>query len=254
MTDLGDLGILPCELRKDILQYVLVEHNCEVLFQVPKVCINITECESPSNFATETARKTMHRSCYNPNRRLENISRTAILCASKAVSQEALQISYGCSAFVFVGSGTLAEFLSQIGSSRQHLRYLTVMLHHSPVDSFNSPEQWIPDLLEAKKLRKLEFELYNQFNYLYEKRSCDEIVRTLIRQCRPLLASLKSSIEARNLMYSVLDIVQIAPWDDDCIIEDIEVDEDERRRLKKIYQGLAVKIKREITEQLHLAR
>jgi hypothetical protein len=137
-------------------------------------------------------------------------SSTSILLVNKVVSQEATPVFYGANDFFFDNSGALHDFLAWIGPARQHLRHVEIDGHDGRGIKFNTSwtamDRSLSLLKSAKGLRALHF---------YHTGFCggsdlDKVdIGELGKRCTPLLQSLQTACEARNVNLNVLDVVKI---------------------------------------------
>lgn len=260
MSDLGDLGLLPLELRKEIYTYVLVEQKQKYvgIKRYIKRCrrprFNAKRAD-PDMGTPHVTRSGNYPGPYqNPRGKVWDInagkfvpappSITSILRASKAVSLEATQVLYGYNKFSFQDSAVLVGFLTHIGSSQQYLRHIyleCIFLQNS----WASPDRWIALLGQVKGLRSIEFES-SQF-----PNSGD--IQEFVEHCKPLLASLQAAIEADKLNYSAADVVNIKIVEHDHgVWSDCEGDDCYLENWHSKSKSVAAEMKREIIAQLHL--
>ena len=213
MSDSGDLGKLPPEIRKEIYSYLLIEEKRVVI----------------SRYKDKAQYRVVRMGSYrNPNRTDSTYDRDtrvwtkaapgpdALLLVNKLVSQEAAQVLYGLNHFEFENVAALQSFLENVGDSRQHLRHVA-LLGRSILYRYKwtAMDTSLRLLTQATGLRSLELPHIAFCGTLYGKSATDP--RTFVQHCRPLLESLKASFERQNLDISIFDVIKIEL--DPCYLE-----------------------------------
>lgn len=218
MATLGNLSKLPLELRKEIYAYVLVESDGEAI-GITQYLSPRTDVQQGKRAKVGTAqvvraghhRNKNHRGqIWDKEKKIWNRappSNTSILRLSKAFHAEAAPVFYGQNCFWFSNSSALTGFLFRIGDSKQHIRHIILGGPFMLWGTWASTDRCIHALLEVKSLRTLEI-FHCQFENNFKVLSMQDFMA----HCMPLLASLHASIEARNLNYSILDVVEICFW------------------------------------------
>lgn len=184
---MGDLGLLPLEIRKEIYAYVFVQKVQK------KIKIG------------SYGRIAHHR---NPQPDIIRIpafpDMASILRASKAINSEAIPVLYGDNRFWFMNPSVLAGFLLRIGNSKQHIRHITIGGDFCMWDSCAFTDRWVAALIGVNGLRTLK---------IYRCQLGDDseqvTVRSFVAHCKPMFAPLQAAIEARGLNYSVFDILKV---------------------------------------------
>jgi hypothetical protein len=138
MTDAGDLGRLPPEIRKEVFTYLLVEGET---IQIKR----FLGTKSKRKYDTAALRSWR-------TRRASEIFRV-----NKLIREEAAQVLYGCNKFEFINAGALYHFLQQIGDARRHLRHVAIYQDGLTfMKSWKSMQQSIQVLASVRGLRTLE--------------------------------------------------------------------------------------------------
>jgi hypothetical protein len=209
MADSGDLGKLPPEIRKEIYSYLLVEDK------------RIVISRRKHHKHHRPLRMGSYRNANHTDSTYDHYDRKwtkappgidALLLVNKLVSQEAAQVLYGLNHFAFEHSAALQTFLKCVGNSRQHLRHIA-LINEGVIYRYKwtAMDASLKLLLQAKSLRSFGIS-HIAFcgNYYGKGATCwrgDSA--TLIQHCKPLLESLKSSLEAQNLDTNILDVIKI---------------------------------------------
>jgi hypothetical protein len=209
MSDSGDLGKLPLEIRNEIYAYLLIEDKA-IPIKRTKEKKQVMPARMDGHRNTEHRRKLYDRH----QRRWIGAPpcSTSLLLVNKAVNQEATQILYGSNEFQFKNAGALECFLKSIGPSGQHLRHLELMgrgLFY--FGSLLSMKRSLSIPQATASLRSLQVSHFALCGGLEQPTVRGRMisVKTLALACAPLLRSLKTAFDKQKLNISIFDVVKI---------------------------------------------
>jgi hypothetical protein len=229
MAGAGDLEKLPLEIRNEI--YVLV-------FTRPKplVLCNFGG-DQPGidrrGLDNEWARSATATKVEGHRRSVKAIghqrvgqkwvkapSKIALICVNEKVSAEAVAVLYSRTKFRFARAGTVRRFLNLIGDKKQYLRDVGMCVCGWKFGrGFYEARYAMEALAAAKCIRRVEVAHVDV---------CPQVPATsrriypgsqkVVKLCEPLLNSLKTAYEDKDLNASVLDVVRISAVDNYCTV------------------------------------
>jgi hypothetical protein len=227
MADAGALEKLPLEIRHEIYALALVQPDPLVLcnFGGDQPGIDRSDLDNEwarSATATKVAPLGHHRSIkaighqWTGNKWVKTLSNIALLCVNEKVGAEAVAVLYSRTKFRFARAGTVRRFLKLIGDKKQYLRDVGMCARGWKFGlGFYEAHNAMEALTAAKCIWIFEVAHVDV---------CPQVLATSrkvypgshkgVKPCEPLLNSLKSAYEDKDLNASILDVVRISAVDD----------------------------------------
>ena len=216
---IGDLEILPPEIRNKIYKMVLVEaESVKLQYYQPieKLHYVINGKTTSRRAGVEVAlvshkRISTHRGQqWVGNKWIEVPSNTALLQVNKQLNAEASSILYGFNSFDFTTTKALESFLKQIGDNKQHLR--EIGLSYAPSGhSMSAGRRATTALLAAKSLHTLKLTNIPVENIRADSQLVTDYISDHVEMFLPLLTSLHASFQADGLDAKILDVLKLTP-------------------------------------------
>jgi hypothetical protein len=231
MAGAGDLEKLPLEIRNEI--YVLVFTRpkplvlCNFGGDQPGIDRRGLDNEwARSATATKVAPLGYRRSVKAIGHQrvgqkwVKAPSKIALICVNEKVSAEAVAVLYSRTKFRFARAGTVRRFLNLIGDKKQYLRDVGMCVCGWKFGrGFYEARYAMEALAAAKCIRRVEVAHVDV---------CPQVPATsrriypgsqkVVKLCEPLLNSLKTAYEDKDLNASVLDVVRISAVDNYCTV------------------------------------
>jgi hypothetical protein len=223
MADAGDLERLPLEIRNEIYTLVLTRPKPLVLcnFGGDQPSIDRGDLDNEwarSAPATKVAPLGHHRNIkaighqWEGQKWVKEPSKIALLCVNEKVSAEAVAVLYSRTKFRFARAGTVRRFLNLIGDKKQYLRDVGMCARGWKFGvGFYEARYAMEALAAAKCIRIFEVAHVDV---------CPQVPATsrrvypgsqkVVKLCEPLLDSLKTAYQDKDLNASVLDVIKIS--------------------------------------------
>jgi hypothetical protein len=222
MADAGDLEKLPLEIRNEIYALVLTRPKPMVLcnFGGDQRGIDSRDLDNEwarSAPATKVAPVGHRRSIkaigyqWSRGKWVTAPSNIALLCVNEKISAEAVAVLYSRTKFRFAGAGTVRRFLNLIGEKKHYLRNVGMCARGWKFGrGFYEARYAMEALAAAKGIRVFEVahvDICPKAPTQY--RTVLPGSHGVVRLCEPLLDSLKTAYEDKDLNASILNVVRI---------------------------------------------
>lgn len=248
MADAGDLEKLPPEIRNEIYALVLVQLEPLALCKFKGDShIGVGERNNRSYRASRT--KIEGTRSDKPQ-----ASNVALLCVNKKIHMEAAPVLYSRTKFRFKEANNMLRFLNSIGNNIQYLCHVGIYAYGWPYrGGLRGARHAIKALSAAKSMHTFEVTHVDICpNMSTKMRKAYPGSREVVKICKPLLESLKTSYETNGLKASILEVIKVDIANDgefELVHEDCGC---ETKQAIKDKAELERKLKRLVAEQHHL--